>query len=130
MQWYELAENPQVIAELYNEVPQLQAIDLMEVILQDGAKMTLNADLPQYPEKPPVHWVEAGYNTAYIRLEFCGLESLQITQWSTENLVDAHIEAITEGLISLKVVSPQCNIQAHAHSLKIISIRGYRCRIF
>lgn len=125
MLWYELAENPQVITELYQTVPPLEAIDVMNIILYEGAKMIVDAILPRFPDRPPSHWIAVGYNTIHILLEFDEIESVQMTQWSTENLVDLHIEAIAEGQIFVRATSPQCHFQARARSFRIADVRAY-----
>jgi Immunity protein 50 len=127
MKWYELIENPQMIVELYHEVPLLQSIDLMEVVLSvDHAKMILRADLPRFPDNPPTHWKEMRYSTIQIQLEFFELQSLKIIQWSTENLVDAQIERTPDGLIRLNIISSQCDIRASAPTLRIASVSAYK----
>lgn len=127
MRWYELAENPHVIAELYHDVPSLQPIDLMKVVLStEDAKMVLHATLSRFSDKPLALWIEQGYNIMHIKLEFWNLQSLIITQWSTENLVDAQIDQTPEGQIFLNIISPRCDIQATARSLRIASINAYQ----
>ena len=131
MRWYELAENPHVITELYHEVPLLQPIDLMKIVLStEDAKMVLDANLSRFPERPSIQWIERGYNTLYIRLEFRNLQLLKITQWSTDNIVDAQVEETPDGQISLKIISPQCDIRAVARSLRIASVNAYQQRTF
>lgn len=125
MPWYELAENPHVMTELYQTVPLLEAIDVMSLALDEDGKMIVEADLPQFADKPPSRWVEVGYNTIHILLKFDGIEAIQITQWSIENLVDLHIEAMAEGQISLRAIAPECHFQARARSFKIADVRAY-----
>ena len=131
MRWYELAENPNVIAELYSEVPSLQTIDLMKVeLITEDAKMVLHATLSRFSDKPLTLWIERGYNVIHIKLEFWDLRSLRISQWSTENLVDAQIDQTPEGHISLNIMSPQCDIRATARSLRIGSVSAYLQGVF
>jgi hypothetical protein len=125
MKWYELAENPRAISELYNDVPSLQGVDVKEVILhRDGPRMSLKANLPRFPEPPPARWQLRGYNTAQIQLDCWVLESIQIAQWSTNNLVDIHLETTANGKILLNITSPQCSIQAIFLGFRI-SVSGY-----
>lgn len=125
MSWYELAENPHVMTELYQTVPLLEAIDVMGLSLDEDGKMIVEADLPRFADKPPDCWVAVGYNTVHILLEFDGIEAIQITQWSIENLLDLHIEAMAEGRISLRAIAPQCHFQAQARSFRIAAVRAY-----
>ncbi|HZO70598.1 MAG TPA: Imm50 family immunity protein [Ktedonobacteraceae bacterium] len=125
MLWYQLAENPHVITELYQTVPPLEAIDVMGIVFYEDAKMIVDANLPRFPDRPPSRWVEVGYNTIHILLEFDGIEAVQITQWSIENLVDLHIEAMAEGQIFVRATSPQCHFQAQARFFRIADVRAY-----
>lgn len=126
MRWYELAENPQAITEFYTDVPLLRSVEIFRVALyEDEARMRLEIALTRFPDRPPAQWRATGYNTVVIRLDFCGLELIQIDRWSTENLVDIQIEAIADGLITVKATSSFCSIQATAHLFKIASVSAY-----
>lgn len=124
MRWYELAENPRAITELYTDVPLLQSVRLREVRLdRDGPTMKFTIDLPTFPDKVPARWKLRGYNAVQMQSDFWWLRSIQIDRWSAENLVDIQIEATTDGLIALQAASPQCHIQAIAHSFRITLLK-------
>ena len=120
MKWYELAENPRAITELYSEVPSLQSVRLVEVhLLRDGPRMTINVDLPRFPDKVPTRWKLQGYTSIQVQLDFWNVQSLDIAQWSTEDQVDVQIEATVERRIEVKVSSLQYHLQAMAHDFRI-----------
>ncbi len=126
MKWYELADNPRAITELYTDVPLLQSVRLREVILdRDGPTMKFTVDLPTFPEKVPARWKLRGYKAVQMQSDLWWLRSIQLDRWSTENLVDIQIEAIADGLIAVKVTSSSCSIQATAHLFKLASVRAY-----
>lgn len=121
MNWYELAENPRAITELYNEVPSLQAVRLREVRLNhNGPCMTLIIDLPRFPDKVPPRWKLRGYDAVYVQLDFWDFTSIQLTQWVTENLVEISITPTAEKQICLKVTSSQGGIQTVARSFRMV----------
>src|SRR5579863_3581947 len=127
MRWFELEENPEVITELYHEVPSLQTIDLHEIALhEDRAKMVLRADLHRFADKPPTSWIERNYNTTHIQLDFLELKAIKITRWSTVNVVDANIGVIEDGSIQLNIISFDCSIQATAQSFRIGAVSAYQ----
>lgn len=127
MRWFELAENPEVITELYYEVPSLQTIDLHEIALyEERAKMVLRADLNRFADKPPTSWIKRNYNTTYIQLDFLELKTIQITRWSTVNVVDANIGVTEDGNIQLIIISSTCYIQATAQSFRIGTVSAYQ----
>jgi Immunity protein 50 len=120
MRWYELAENPRAITELYSEVPLLQSIRLVEVLLlRDGPRMTIKTDLPRFPDKAPARWKLQGYNEIQLQLDFWGVQSLHIAHWSTEDQVEIQIRAAVEKRIDLTIVSSQYHITAMAHDFRI-----------
>ena len=102
MEWYQLAHNPQAIVQLYTSAPSLRRVELMELVLhRDGSRLHLRGNLTQFPDKPPPRWLRDGVNTVHIQLDFWGLKSLQIVGWSTDNVVDIHIEKREDGQIAL-----------------------------
>lgn len=120
MKWYELAENPRAVTELYSEVPLLQSVHLTEVVLlRDGPRMMIKVDLPRFPDKVPTRWKIQGYTSIQMQLDFWNVQSLDIAQWSTEDLVDVQIEAMAERRIEVKISSSQYHLQAMAHDFRI-----------
>jgi hypothetical protein len=120
MKWYELAENPLAVSEIYSEVPSLQSVRLVEVLLlRDGRRMTVKIEMPHFPDKIPKRWKLQGYTSIQIQLDFWDLQSLDIVQWSSEDQVDMQIEVRAERRIEVKVRSSQYRIQATAHDFRI-----------
>lgn len=129
MLWYTLAENSHVISDLYTEVPLLQDVELVEVgLTENGVQMSLKVVLPRFPDKPPRKWIESGYNTVQIQIDFLELEEAKISHWSTRNHVNAQIEVIANGQITLNIASLSCSIQAKARFFRISKIVGYLIR--
>lgn len=121
MRWYELAENPQAVSELYSDVPSLETVHLIEVLLhRDGTRMSLKVALPRFPDKPPTRWKVQGYNTVQVQLDFWTLQTILINGWSTDNLVDILILPNTNKHIHLQISSSHCSIEATAHDFRIM----------
>lgn len=120
MKWYELAENPRAITELYSDVPLLQSVRLVAVhLLRDGPQMTIKMNLPRLPDIVPNRWKLQRYNDIQMQLDFWGIQSLHIAQWSVEDQVEIHIGVTVEKQIDLIIVSSQYRIQAIAHGFRI-----------
>lgn len=127
MSWHELAENPQIITELYDETPSLQKVDIHKVILKyDENKCLVFFDLPTFADKPPAKWVKYKYNTVQIHLAFLDIESFQVERWSTNNCADAQIEMLSKGRIAFKVAAPTCHVEGVARAFRFIAVNGYR----
>jgi hypothetical protein len=126
--WHELADNPKAMSQLYKTVPSLEGLDLHELLLhRDGPRLTLNADLACFPDDPPARWVRDGYNRASIQLDFWGIQSVNISGWSTEMTIDIHIERTNSGEISVMAKSSKghCNFSAVCQFFRIAHITGY-----
>jgi hypothetical protein len=126
--WHELAENPKAMSQLYKTVPSLEALELHEVFLhRDGPRLTLKATLACFPDAPPDRWVRDGYCKASIQLDFWGIQSVNISNWSTNMTVDIQIERTNSGEIS--VVAKSCEGQSYfsivCQFFRIAHITGY-----
>jgi len=120
MNWYEFAENPEVILALYEVVPSLKGIDLQTVRLhQENAGMAVYAILSRFVDRPPVQWLQKYYNATLITLDFVELDALHIEKWSTFNFVDATLERTEAGNIQVQIMSSDFSIQAVARSMRI-----------
>lgn len=116
MQWYELAENPRAISEIYTVVPPLRELHLEEVRFdEDGSRITLMFGMTVFPEKMPTRWQQRGYNALTLQLDFWIIKSVQVTRWSKENVVDVHIHRTMDGQIEAQILSPTCHIQLVAY---------------
>ena len=115
MQWYELAENPRAISEIYTVVPSLQAKRLKEVRFDEGSKITFVVDMMVFPENVPMRWKQRGYNVLLLQLDFWEIRSVQVTRWSRDNIVDIQVERMINGQIEVQAISPTCHVQLIAH---------------
>lgn len=120
MKWYELAENPRAVSELYSEVPSLQSVHLRKVHLNhNGPLMTLLIDLAQFPDRIPARWKLRGYTSVQVQLDFWGLISIEMALQSMENPVDVAIETTKERWIGVQVASSVDHFQAVAHMFRM-----------
>ncbi len=116
MQWYELASNPRSVSSIYNVVPSLQKRRLREVRLEYDGRITFIIDMP-FPEPIPLRWKQRGYNVLYLQLDFWGIEAIEIMHWSTDNIVDIHIERASNDQIEVQALSTSCHIRLSAQDI-------------
>lgn len=120
MKWYELAENPRAVSELYSEVPSLQSVRLKKFHLhRDGPRMTLMIDLVQFPDKLPARWKLRGYASVQVQLDFWDLSSIEMILQSVENPVNIAIETTGERQLDVQVASSAGHIQTVARMFRI-----------
>jgi hypothetical protein len=116
------------MSQLYKTVPSLEGLELHELLLhRDGPRLTLKANLPCFPDAPPDRWVRQGYNKVSIQLDFWGIQSVNISGWSTNMVVDIQIERINGSEISVAANSreSQTRFSAVCQFFRIAHITGY-----
>jgi hypothetical protein len=126
--WHELADNPKAMSQLYKTVPSLEGLELHELLLhRDGPRLTLKADLPCFPDAPPDRWVREGYTKVSIQLDLWGVQSVNISGWSTNVVVDIRIEKTNGGEISVAAKSRESRVRFSAvcQFFRIARITGY-----
>ena len=128
MAWHDFAQNPEAVTSLYDVPPSLQGLQLQEITLHvDGPRLELRGDLTRFPDRPPARWVASGYNAVQLQLDLFGLQSVQLSGWSTENRVDITMEQTPGGLIALSAQGMNCNVVVTCQFFRIAHLRGY-CR--
>jgi hypothetical protein len=126
MKWYQCADNPQAVSHLYSEVPPLHAVELVQIVLhEDGPRIELRGNLPQFPDAPPARWGLLKYNKVQLRLDFWIVDSIKIEGWTTHNIIDIEIEKNSVGHILLNAKGPGCNVELGCRFFKIAGVSGY-----
>jgi hypothetical protein len=97
-------ENSGPIEHLFSAPPPLDKVRLHEVVLHRyGPRLSIRFDLGAFPVSPPKKWVDKGYNTVQITLTFGDIQSLSISLWSSENIVDIDIGP-AHNAVSLRIM--------------------------
>lgn len=129
MRWYELAQNPEEITRLYNNVPPLLDVELSEVkLIRIEAKMSMWISLSRYVDRPSIQWTKSRYNTTLVQLDFMDLQHIQISRWSTSQRISIEIGPREDGKVSISIVTANFDIRAEANSFRIGNIRAYQQR--
>ena len=69
--WHESLDKNVFISNLYNEIPELKNVRIAQIkIVDEGDRVTLVFDMPYFADKPPKKWIDAGYNTTIVYLDF------------------------------------------------------------
>ncbi|MFD0671647.1 Imm50 family immunity protein [Cohnella sp. GCM10027633] len=89
-----LDEHQQIfLKSLFNTVPQLLSVSILEIKIEYGDSVSIRFDLPEYADKPPQKWTNQGYNTVQIQLDFSGVYICDI-QLSRNSNSDKHLNNI------------------------------------
>ena len=70
-----LFENVRSLTELYKNIPQLQDVEIIKIIVVPGEdlELILTLDTSELPEKLPLKWLNRKVNTVQIELDFIGV---------------------------------------------------------
>ena len=123
--WHKNLERNMFISNLYTEIPQLVNVRIAQIkILDEGDKATIIFDMPNFPDKPPKKWMNLGYNTAIVQLDFFDIKEIMLK--SISNRYRANIEISTDEIDTITVnVTGSVEAKIKARVGMIQSIEGY-----
>jgi hypothetical protein len=80
MSWLEQVQQTQGVLEAFQgQVPNLDEVQIREVVVEDLRVVRLRFDLGEFPENPPAKWVAGEANVAQVDLGLGDLTHLAIT---------------------------------------------------
>ena len=70
-----LFENVRSLTALYKNIPQLQDVEIIKIIVVPGEdlELILTLDTSELPEKLPLKWLDRKVNTVQIEFDFIGV---------------------------------------------------------
>lgn len=84
--WHRVLERNQFISSLYQEVPTLSNIRIIAIkITDEGRRVSLSFIMPKFADNPPSKWLNSGYNTVFVELDFFDVQELNVI-YGKENL--------------------------------------------
>jgi hypothetical protein len=111
---------------IYTNVPPLKNLRIEKIeISSEGDKITLGFDLPIFPDKPPKKWLERGYTTAFVEIDFFNIQEVNIK--SSNNTYRGDIEIMKDVDADIYIVYIKGTVEAviKAGVGIIQSVRGY-----
>lgn len=124
MRWYELARNPRSITHLYDDVPPLKNMELIDLAInRDGPKLICKMDFPRFADHRPERW-ERACNTVHIQLDFWFIRDLKIDGFTTNHMLNFSIEKIENGL-QIHANDHGCSMRFNCDSIYIQQVSGY-----
>jgi hypothetical protein len=124
--WFEHLTYNKFISMIYTNVPPLKNLRIEKIeISREGDRITVGFDLPFYADKPPKKWLERGYTTTFVELDFFDIHEVNIK--SSSNTYRADINIIKEDEADIFIVHITGTIDAVIKaSVGIIqSVSGY-----
>ena len=113
------------ILNLYNEVPLLEDVRIQAIKIEDeGSKVSLNFDMPVFVDNPPKKWIQLGYNTVFVELDFFCVDGLAVASYNKPYRGDVCIKQDKKGMLEIGI-SGSLNVNFKAESGMFQSVRGY-----
>ena len=122
--WYEALENNFFLLNLYDDVPKLIDVRISELNIKDeGNRISLVFDMPNYVDNPPKKWTKLEYNTTIVQVDFFGIKKLNILSFVNSYRGNIIIKKENNLIITQINGSTEININAEAGIIQ--SITGY-----
>ncbi|MGJ7910126.1 Imm50 family immunity protein [Neobacillus sp. LXY-1] len=124
--WNEYFSEDKFISMMYINVPPLKNLRIEKIeISSEGDKITIGFDLPFFPDKPPKKWLERGYTTTFVEIDFFDIQEVNIK--SSKNTYRGDIEIKKEVETDIFIVKIQGTVEAEIKAKVgiIQSVRGY-----
>lgn len=127
MTWIDCLYKSNGIKAIYGSaLPTLDSVRLHTVRLHRDYAVSIQFDLSEYPSSPPAKWSKRGLNTVQIELCLSDIESLLISEWSSQMCVDLDIQAVPDSTFRVSCAgTPKLEIVARwIHLSKITAYQA------
>ncbi|SDX06338.1 Imm50 family immunity protein [Paenibacillus sp. CF384] len=123
--WYDNLSENTFIKMLYKDVPPLKNLRIEEIkISREGDRITIGFDLPVFADNPPKKWIEGGYTTVFVELDFFDIQ--EITLRSSNNTYRGNIDIEKDDLGFINInISGTVEATIKAGSGLFQSVRGF-----
>jgi len=123
--WHKVINENKFISLLYNEVPELINVNIINVKLEDqGRKVSLLFVMPEYADHPPKKWNRLKYNSIVVELNFFDVNDLSFTSTNKDLSGDISIESNDHNTLKVRV-SGTLTLSLEASGGLIQKIEGY-----
>jgi predicted AlkP superfamily phosphohydrolase/phosphomutase len=124
--WNEHFSEDKFISMMYTNVPPLKNLRIEKIeISSEGDKITFAFDLPFFPDKPPKKWIEKGYTTTFVEIEFFDIKEVNIKSTKNTYRGDIEIKKDVEADIFIVKIIGTVEAEIKASVGLIQSVRGY-----
>src|SRR5690625_3747180 len=78
--WQQQLDNHTFISQLYNEIPELINVRILNIKIDDeGDKVSIAFVMPKYADNPPQKWELLHYHSILVELNFYDINKLSFT---------------------------------------------------
>ncbi len=123
--WQQQLDNHTFISQLYNEIPELINVRILNIKIDDeGDKVSIAFVMPKYADNPPQKWELLNYNSILVELNFYDINKLSFTSSHKKMFGDINIEITGKNLLQL-TISGALDVKLEAGVGQIQSATGY-----
>jgi len=124
MSWIEFLDNPMSIRSIYDSDPDI--IEIFEITLgREGPILKMKALVNNFPDKPPKKWLVHQSNRVLVELSLFGLQTIEIHQWSTNNVGTFEIGRMEKGTLRFVFSGENTDIRGEADILLLAGFKHY-----
>jgi hypothetical protein len=130
--WDEALANPEAIRSLYDAVPGLTGVDLLELRVScDGPgspaspDAELRIELAEFPDNPPARWVRQAANAVQLVLKLFGVEEFRVTRFSRGTQADIVLTRSGDGKVVVEATGPGRELRIVCAHAFVGSLTGY-----
>lgn len=122
--WYNFLEQTTFINNIYTRIPELVNVRIEKVeISNEGNRISMSFDMPYFPDKPPIKWCNANYNTANVNIDLFEIHEVNIS--SNQNAYFGSIDILQHEYGLELCIQGTVNVRIIAESGLIQSVVGY-----
>jgi hypothetical protein len=123
--WHENLEKNFFVLDLYNTIPQLNNVRIAQIkILDEGDNISLVFDMPYFADRPPQKWVNLGYNTVVVELDFFEIKEVMLKSINSRYRCNIEIRKDKDDTYIIDITgSIEAKIKAGVGMIQ--SIKGY-----
>ncbi|RHW43428.1 hypothetical protein D1B31_01850 [Neobacillus notoginsengisoli] len=124
--WNDYFSDDKFISMIYSNVPPLKNLRIEKIeISREGDRITIGFDLPMFPDKPPKKWLEKGYSTAFIEIDFFDIKEVNIQSNESSYRGDIEINKDNEAdIFTVRIIGTvKTSIKAGVGIIQ--SVKGY-----
>lgn len=127
MIWTDLIENPQALSSLFGTAPSLDNVRVSEITFAEGGPtISLSVELNEFPADPPQRWKKDLANAVVLKVQLLGIQSIEVSGWTTENIVSFRFERQQLGTITVQAIGLDFTLRCSCSWIRIDKVCPYQ----
>lgn len=126
MDWPNFLENPKAITNVYTTPPSLDGVHIDSLKFDwRGSIVTVTVLLRDFPEKPPLRWLQDKANAVTIDLQMLGAHKVSLKGWGNEAIATVTLERKSPDRIEIDISGDEFQFRCECASLTLEKMTPY-----